>query len=317
MEPGSASGPVLRRWWVDPGGGWFGWWGRRLVDEALRVIAERLIERGLARGMNGIGLAVMHLVRGHQADPGMMMVLVVPMEEAAAETSGILDAAKSLGEGRLILQSLEVTFGERVVLGGVRSIVRSGYAEVSEQQRGGLGLHRSTAIGMQSKLTARHVMPGDGVVEQRLEQRGALCIGDAPANHAATEDVEDDVEIEVTPFGWPHQLGDIPGPDLVRPVGQQSGLPLDRMAQLLAAFADFAVLAEDAVHSTDRAMVDTFIEQGGIDLGRRLVGEARRMQQIQHHLVLWDTQRPCGSRPWAADRRRRGQPDAPAPHAGT
>src|ERR1700723_3503010 len=27
-------------------------------------------------------------------------------------------------------------------------------------------------------------------------------------------------EIEVTPFGWSHQLGDVPGPDLVRPFGQ-------------------------------------------------------------------------------------------------
>jgi len=43
------------------------------------------------------------LVRGHQADPCMVMVPIVPIEKAAAEAFGILDAAKALREGRLIL----------------------------------------------------------------------------------------------------------------------------------------------------------------------------------------------------------------------
>ena len=44
---------------------------------------------------------------------------VVPVEEATAEAFGVLDAAKALGEGRLILEGLEVAFGERVVVGGI------------------------------------------------------------------------------------------------------------------------------------------------------------------------------------------------------
>jgi hypothetical protein len=67
--------------------------------------------------MNGIGLAVMNLVRRHQTDAGMTMVLVVPVEEAAAEAPGVLDAAEPLGEVRLVLQRLEVTFREWVVVG--------------------------------------------------------------------------------------------------------------------------------------------------------------------------------------------------------
>jgi len=57
----------------------------------------------------------MHLIRGHQADPGMVMFPVVPVEEGAAEASGVLDAAKGLGEAWLILESLEVALGKRVV----------------------------------------------------------------------------------------------------------------------------------------------------------------------------------------------------------
>ena len=156
----------------------------------------------------------------------------------------------------------------------------------------------------------------DRVVEQRLEQNSALGIGDAPADDAAAEDVEDDIEIEVAPLGWPHQLGDVPGPDLVWMFRQQLGFLVDRVAELLAAFANLVVLAEDAIHGADRAVVDTFIEQAGVNLGRRLVGEAWRMQQIQHPLLLRNGQRAGGFWPRARDRRRRGQTGAPALHAG-
>ena len=65
-----------------------------------------------------------------------------------------------------------------------------------------------------------------------------------------------------------------------------------------------------------RAVVDAFIEQTGVDLGRRLVGEAWRMQQVQHDLLLRGGQRPDWPRSQAGDRRRRGQPRAPALHTG-
>jgi len=73
--------------------------------------------------MNGIGLTVVDLVRCHQADPGMVMLLIVPIEEPAAEAFGILDAAEVLREAWLILQGFEVALGERVVVGGMRSVV--------------------------------------------------------------------------------------------------------------------------------------------------------------------------------------------------
>jgi hypothetical protein len=42
----------------------------------------------------------------------MVMVLVVPVEEGAAEASGILDAAEAFGKARLILQGLDMGFVE-------------------------------------------------------------------------------------------------------------------------------------------------------------------------------------------------------------
>ena len=75
--------------------------------------------------------------------------------------------------------------------------MRLGDAEVGQHQGGGLGLHGAAAVGMEGQLARRHGVLGEGVIEQRLEQDGALGIGDAPADDPAAEDVEDDVEIEV------------------------------------------------------------------------------------------------------------------------
>ena len=66
--------------------------------------------------MNGVGLAVMHLIRGHQADADVMVILVIPGEEAAAEGPGVLDATKTFGELRLIFQGLEMRLREGVVV---------------------------------------------------------------------------------------------------------------------------------------------------------------------------------------------------------
>ena len=52
--------------------------------------------------MDDVGLAVMHPVGRHQSDAYVMVILVIPGEEAAAEGPGILDAAEALGEFRLV-----------------------------------------------------------------------------------------------------------------------------------------------------------------------------------------------------------------------
>src|SRR4051812_1445211 len=95
----------------------------------------------------------------------------------------------------------------------------------------------------------------------------------------AAEDVENDVEIEVGPFGRSRQLCYIPGPNLIGALGEeQFGLGVDRVPQLIAAFADFIVVIEEAVHGADRAEVDALVEQGGVDLRRGEIGEARLAQ---------------------------------------
>src|SRR5580700_6156996 len=143
------SGGLFWRRRVDPCCGWFGWWYGCFLDEALGVCTERLIEGELAGRMHGVDLSVVHLIRGHQTDPAMVMLLVVPVEEGSAETSGILDTTEAFGKARLILQCLEVAFGKGVVVGGVRPVMRAGDAKVGQQERRCFRLHRPPAIGMQ------------------------------------------------------------------------------------------------------------------------------------------------------------------------
>jgi hypothetical protein len=58
----------------------------------------------LASGVDCVSLTVMHLVGGHQANAGMVVILIVPIEEAAAERLGILNAAEALWKLRLAPQ---------------------------------------------------------------------------------------------------------------------------------------------------------------------------------------------------------------------
>ena len=69
--------------------------------------------------MDGVGLAAMDLIGGHQADAGMVVIAVVPVEEAAAENLGLFDVIEAPGEFRLVFQCFEVGFGERIIVGGV------------------------------------------------------------------------------------------------------------------------------------------------------------------------------------------------------
>ena len=182
----------LRR--VDPSGGRLVGWVRSLVHEAGAVLPERSVERVLARRVNGIGLAEVHLVGCHRANAAVVVFLVVPIEEASAECSGILNAPEVFGEPWLVFQGFEAGLRVGVVVGCVRAAMRLDDPEIAEEQSGRFGFHRSAAIGMQRELAGRDVVLGDGFVEQRLEQGGCFGLGDLPADNAAAVDIEDDIE---------------------------------------------------------------------------------------------------------------------------
>ena len=74
----------------------------RLSDETFWVRLKGHVESFLAGCVDLAGLTVVDLVRRHQADASMVMILIIPIEEAAAERLRILDAAKPLRKLGLI-----------------------------------------------------------------------------------------------------------------------------------------------------------------------------------------------------------------------
>src|ERR1700686_5240124 len=97
-----------------------------------RGLREGAIEGVLAGGVGCVGLTVMHLIGRHQTDTGMVMLLIVPIEESSTERLGILDAAEALWKLRLVFHGFEVAFRKGIVVGGVRPAVGSGDTEIGK-----------------------------------------------------------------------------------------------------------------------------------------------------------------------------------------
>ena len=66
------------------------------------------------------------------------MLVVVPVEELAAERARVLDALEAFRELRPVLERLELRFGVGVVVGDVRPAVGLGDAQIGEQEGDGL-----------------------------------------------------------------------------------------------------------------------------------------------------------------------------------
>jgi hypothetical protein len=98
--------------------------------------------------------------------------------------------------------------------------------------------------GVHGELTALNVVFGAGILDETLGQFSAFPRGDHPAGDVTAEDVEDDVEIEVSPLGRAEQLGDVPAPELIGRGGQQFGFLVGRVGELVAALARFTPLGE-------------------------------------------------------------------------
>src|SRR5882757_9988650 len=225
-----------------------------------------------------------------------MVLGVVPREEVLAVRSRVLPGAEALGEVRPVLERLELSFRERVVVGDVRPRVRLGDAEVGQQERHGLRRHRRAAVSVKRELAGLDSLARAGLAYKLLREGRALVVRDHPAHDVAAENVEDHVQVEVRPLRRTEQLRDVPAPHLVRAGGQQLGLLVLGVSELIAPLTDFAILVEDAVHRPERAEVLPLVEQLGVDLSRSQIYEARLMHDRQDALPLRGRKRPYRGR---------------------
>jgi hypothetical protein len=185
-----------------------------------------------------IRLTVVEHGRGEQTDAGVVMLVVVPSEEATAEGQGVLVALEAVREFGNVLEGFELAFGERVVIGHVGPAVGFGDTQGAEQLGDGLGDHGRSPIAVDGQLVFADLLTLHGVSNETSGQVLGLTMGEHPADDVAAEDVQDHVQVVIGPLLRSEQFGDIPGPDLARSGGQQFGFLILGMAELIATFSN-------------------------------------------------------------------------------
>jgi hypothetical protein len=161
-----------------------------------------------------LGPAIMYIGWRQPAQSAVMMLVVVLEKEDPGPVPSILLASEAIRVIRQVLQGLELGFGVGIIIGNVRAGVGFSHAQVSHQQSNWFGGHRAAPVSMDGELVRLDSLPGAGFSDQFLRQAGRLPFRDQPTDHKATEDIQDDIQVVVGPFGWPQALGDVPTPQL-------------------------------------------------------------------------------------------------------
>ena len=161
-----------------------------------------------------------------------------------------------------------------------------GNSEVSQEQSHGLASHRAATVRVKGELVGFNVLLATALGDEALRERRTFSVSQHPANHVAGEDVEDDVEVVVGPLDGATKLRNIPRPNLVGRFGQQLRLRVVRMAPLVPALSDLAVLLQNPIHRANRAEVGSLVQKRGPHLGGRLVDEPLTVQGPEDFLAL-------------------------------
>lgn len=130
----------------------------------------------------------------------MVVVVVVPLKKGLTKSAGLFNRTKELGKLGLVLEGFELSFGIRIVIGDMGTSMGFRHASIRQQQSNSLGSHRCPLVGMDRQLSRLDLLLEEGLFNQALCQGGCFPVSDHPAHHIATEDIEDDIEIEVRPF---------------------------------------------------------------------------------------------------------------------
>jgi hypothetical protein len=159
-----------------------------------------------------LGETAVHVGGRQQPEAAVPMLCGVPGEEDVAVGARVLDGAEPLRKRRPVLQRLELGLRERVVVGDMRVGMGFGHAQVGKQKGDGLRGHRRPALGVDGQLITGDPLPGAGLADEPLGERGALAMGHHPTDDVPAEDVKHDVEVEVGPLRRPEELRDVPAP---------------------------------------------------------------------------------------------------------
>src|SRR4030042_4375119 len=138
-----------------------------------------------------------------------------------------------------------------------------------------LGSHAGSSVSMDAQLTALDALLEAAFLDESFGQAILFPVSDHPANHVAAEDIQDHVEVKVSPFNRSLKLGDIPRPNLIGGRSKQFGLCILGMPHVSPALFDISMLiCEETIHRPHRTMILTLIQQCGITLARGFILES-------------------------------------------
>lgn len=197
---------LLESGWVDPSGGWEIRRARHAMYEAVRPRRIGRRQHAHTIGMDRSPMTVVDRGRRHQPDPGVPMLSVIPGEEGSAERSALPDRVKAVRKARPVLERFEMRLGIRIVAGRIRPGMRLRNAEIREEKRDRLGDHGAPPIGMHGQLALPNLLLLDGLSDELLRQRRRFPRLHRPADHVATEHVEEDIQVVVVHFAGPRSF---------------------------------------------------------------------------------------------------------------
>ena len=233
----------------------------------------------------------MPLNRCHESDAAVAVPLVVPVHERHHPAAGVGLA----GEGAHWVVRPVFHRPEQRLRGGV-VVAHPGSGEGSEHtqllqaafQRG--GPHGIAVVGMEDqglRASAIDALPQAGSADEISRDLGVFPFSDIPGHHLAAPDVDHQIEVEPDAPDAGGQVGDVPAPDLIRPVSPQAR---NRTRLLRRAGSPAAVRLpmgmEHPIEAALRANVEAPIGQNGNDLPGRQSGEFRLVAGEQNPLTL-------------------------------
>ena len=306
---------------IDPHGRWQRFWTWWPLHEPLGMGGVRGQARAVPDREDRRGAAVVHGGWCQIAQAAVMVRVVVPREQIAADVARVCERAEPARKLRPVLYGPELRFGERIVVAHAGPRMTGVDAQIREEQRDELTAHGGPAVRVNREVVRDDTLLQAGRRNEALRQVSILVARDHPAHGVAAEEVEDDVQRVVEVRDRALELGDVPGPDLIRARRHELGSRIRRMPSLGAPLAHFAGRREHAIHRARGTEVGLLLEQRGMDFGGRLVDEALAVQHVEHRLAFGRTQRArrrrtgppgCGGRRGAppAIQRRPGHADA-------
>ena len=160
------------------------------------------------------GAAVVDVGRREITEAAVMVRVVVPREQIAADAARVFERAEPVRKLGAVLQGPELRCRERIVVAHARPRMTGVDAQVREEQRDELAPHGRAAVGMDRELLRGAALFQAGRRNQAFRQVRILVAGDHPAHDVAAEEVEDHIERVVEVRERALELGDVPGPEL-------------------------------------------------------------------------------------------------------